>query len=218
MQANSRPITSSQRHTHPRLPALLRRHLSSEYRKPVAPHNRVAFAVLLAALSDRPRPLILDSFCGTGHSTATLAQWHPDHLVVGVDQSAHRLAKHPVGEGDNYLLLQAQCEDIWQLLLAHGLKVEHHYLLYPNPWPKAKHLQRRIHGSAAFRWLLQLGGQVELRSNWGLYVEEFGLAMQLAGHPGVVFRLQPRQPLTLFEDKYHGSGHPLWAFVNRIGC
>ncbi|MBT4522571.1 MAG: SAM-dependent methyltransferase [Halieaceae bacterium] len=215
MQANSRPVTSSQTHTHNRLPSLLRRHLACEYRKPVASHSRAAFKTLSSTLADNQRPLMLDSFCGSGHSTIALANKNPNYLVVGVDKSAHRLGKQPARKTDNCLLLQAECEDIWQLLRAEGLTVVHHYLLYPNPWPKPKHLQRRIHGSGAFRWLLDLGGRVELRSNWKIYVEEFGLAMQLAGHPGIVFQTQPSAPLTLFESKYLSSGHAIWSFIGQ---
>jgi hypothetical protein len=65
-------------------------------------------------------------------------------------------------------------------------------------------------------YLLQLGGRVELRSNWQLYVEEFGLALHLAGYPGRVRRIVPEQGLTLFEDKYRQSDHDLWAFEARL--
>ena len=213
MQGDSRVICSNQQWTHKKLPALVRRHLKHSYRKPVADHNRAAFSSLEAALQQQPRALVLDSFCGTGHSSAYLAERHPDHLVVGVDKSAHRLAKHAGGTAGNYLLLQADCEDIWRLLLDAGISLDYHYLLYPNPWPKSRHIQRRIHGSAAFPWLVQLGGQVELRSNWRIYVEEFGLAMHLAGRVGMVAKL-PKQPaLTLFEEKYQLSGHDLWRYT-----
>ena len=215
MPAKSRPVSSNQPHTHRQLPALLQRHLNNTHRKPVASHSQSSYALLVDALRTNPRPLVMDSFCGTGHSTSILARRHPHHLVVGVDKSAHRLAKHPGGECENYLLLQADCEDIWQLLLGDGISLEHHYLLYPNPWPKSRHLQRRIHGSAAFPWLLKLGGEIELRSNWKLYIEEFGLAMHLAGSPGVVSRLPEQPPLTLFEEKYRASGHELWRYHVR---
>ena len=158
---------------------------------------------------------MLDSFCGTGQSTAALALRHPDHLVVGIDQSAHRLQKHQLADADNYLLLRANAEDIWQLLLREKTRVAHHYLLYPNPWPKSKHLQRRVHGHGSFRWLLQLGGSGEGRSNWPLYIEEFGVAMHLAGRRGVVSRFEPRKPLTLFEQKYRDSGHILWRYRDK---
>ena len=183
-------------------------------------------AALLAELAARPRPLVLDSFCGSGHSTAWLAHRHPGHLVVGIDKSAHRLARHPHDPAGQYLLLQAECEDLWRLLSERAIGVDHHYLLYPNPWPKAKHLQRRVHGSAGFYWLRQLAaatrpteaapGHIELRSNWQIYVEEFGVAMHLAGFPGGVARVPPEAAdLTLFERKYRASGHALWAYTGR---
>jgi len=220
--ARSRQIVSNQHHhLNPKLPALVRRHLDNVHRKPVAAHNRAAFRRLLEELAARPRPLVLDSFCGTGHSTAKLAQRHPQHLVVGIDKSAQRLARHPGEPAGNYLLLQAECEDLWQLLVQAGLHADFHYLLYPNPWPKARHLQRRIHAHASFPWLLQLGatavpGLLELRSNWQVYVEEFGVAMHLAGSPGCIARVMPGPELTLFERKYRDSGHTLWAFTGRV--
>ncbi|MFV0277794.1 MAG: SAM-dependent methyltransferase [Parahaliea sp.] len=212
MQANSRPVSSNQPWSHPRLGELVRRHLLHPWRKPVAGHNRQAFAELERALTTAPRPLILDSFCGTGQSTALLAQRHPGHLVVGVDQSAARLQRHRSGSNGSYLLLRAECEAIWQLLLERRWQLEAHYLLYPNPWPKSAHLRRRVHGHASFPLLLALGGRVELRSNWQIYVEEFGLAMALAGRRGRVSRISGEPPLTLFEQKYRDSGHTLWCY------
>jgi len=215
LQANSRQVSSNQKHLHPRLTAVVRKHLATTFRKPAAPHNRAAFNSLMARLNAAPRPLVLDSFCGTGHSTATLARRHPGHLVVGIDKSSERLGKHPASSADNYMLLQADCEDIWQLLLHEGLTVDYHYLLYPNPWPKARHLQRRIHGHASFPWLLQLGGNIELRSNWLVYVEEFGWSTHLAGCHGRVARVPEGSELTLFEQKYRHSGHELWVFTTN---
>jgi len=182
---------------------------------------------LLAELAERPRPLVLDSFCGTAHSTAALALRHPQHLVVGIDKSGHRLGRHPENPAGDYLLLRAECADFWRLLVEAGIGVDHHYLLYPNPWPKAAHLQRRVHGGAGFYWLLRLAAgnspartlpsRIELRSNWQVYVEEFGVAMQLAGSPGAVARVPPDTPdLSLFERKYRASGHELWAYTGAI--
>lgn len=213
---NSRPVSTHQQGVHPRLPAVLRRHLATRDRSPIAEHNRRAFERLGERLSRDGRPLVLDSFCGTGHSTALLARRHPGHLVVGIDKSAHRIARHRPEDGADYMVLRAECEPIWTLLAREGIPLEHHYLLYPNPWPKPAHLQRRVHGHPAFAALLQLGGELELRSNWRLYAEEFGVAMQLAGHPGQVSRLPKGNggapDISLFERKYRLSGHPLWVF------
>lgn len=226
MQNRSRQPVSNQAHLHPKLATTVRRHLATRPRKPVLPHNVAAFQLLQAELARRPRPLILDSFCGTGHSTAILARHHPEHLVVGIDKSGHRLHRHPSDLAGDYLLLQAECEDLWRLLVQAGIGVEQHYLLYPNPWPKAKHLQRRIHGGSSFYWLLQLAlgaahegrapARLELRSNWQTYVEEFGVAMHLAGHPGIVTRVLPAPALSRFEHKYDESGHALWAYRGAV--
>ncbi len=213
---NSRPVCSTQSGVHPRLPAVLHRHLTSPDRTPVSGHNRRAFERLAERLAHHAGPLVLDSFCGTGLSTARLARRHPDHLVLGIDKSASRIARHQGPDRDNCLILRAECEPLWTLLAAAGIRADYHYLLYPNPWPKPGHLQRRIHGHPAFAALLRLGGRVELRSNWQLYVEEFGVAMHLAGHPGLVSRLPGENgeagDLSLFERKYRRSGHDLWVY------
>lgn len=217
MQANSPTISSSQAHLHPRLAQVVERHLHSEHRARIATHNLQAYELLSARLRAAARPLVLDSFCGTGHSTRALAARHPDHLVVGIDQSAHRLGKHPCDPGDDYLLLRAQCEAIWTLLARDGVRIAHHYLLYPNPWPKPGHLGRRVHGHPGFAQLLRLGGYIELRSNWQTYVEEFGTAMHLACQHGAVSRLPEQgENLSLFEKKYRDSGHLLWRYTARI--
>ena len=216
MSANSRQVSSNQIHLHPRLSEVVHRHLATAYRKPVAAHNCAAFQPLAEQLATSPRPLVLDSFCGTAHSTATLAQRHPEHLVVGIDKSSQRIGRHQATAADNYLLLQADCEDIWQLLVQQGVTVDYHYLLYPNPWPKAKHLQRRIHGHGSFTWLVQLGGRLELRSNWQTYVEEFGLAMHLSGCRGRIARVTEGPAMSLFEQKYRQSGHELWSFCGEV--
>ncbi len=213
MQATSKPISSNQAGPHPRLTEIVRKHLGCAYQPPVSPHNLEAYTRLQDKLAAQQRPLILDSFCGTGQSTGILATQHPRHLVVGVDKSAHRLARGPRPDArSNYLLLRADCEAIWQLLAADGLGLDYHFLLYPNPWPKSVHFKRRIHGHPAFTTLLALGGSLQLRSNWKLYVEEFSAALKVAGKPGAPVRQlpPPTAPLSLFEKKYRDAGHPLW--------
>jgi tRNA G46 methylase TrmB len=194
---------------------VVQRHLDTAWRKPPRPADTPALAALGAALARHSGPLVLDSFCGTGQSTTLLARRHPDALVIGVDKSAHRLNRHR-GAG-NYLLLQAHCESVWRYLQEAGHRLDAHYLLYPNPWPKPGQLARRVHGHPAFPLLLALGGTIELRSNWQLYVEEFGAALHLAGRCARVALLPaPAEPLTLFEAKYAASNHDLWRLTASL--
>lgn len=152
---------------------------------------------------------MLDSGCGVGESSRRLAERYPESLVIGVDKSAARLAK--ASGSENCRLLRADLYDFWRLAAGAGWRPRRHYLLYPNPWPKARHLQRRWHGSALLPALLALGGRLELRSNWQIYVREFAEALMIAGCETLEWgRFCPREPLSPFERKYHAAGQPLW--------
>jgi tRNA G46 methylase TrmB len=216
MQQSSRPVTSGQRSVHPGLPQLLRRHRDSTWRKPPQAVDQPALERLATQLASDDRPLILDSFCGTGHSSAALAARHGEALVIGVDKSADRLRRSPPLPA-NCLLLQAHCEAVWRFLAERGARLQAHYLLYPNPWPKSAHLARRVHGHPAFPLLVHLGGIIELRSNWRVYVEEFGVALHLLGITSRIAVLGTDEaPLTRFEAKYRDSGHELWVLRGRL--
>jgi tRNA G46 methylase TrmB len=210
MSGISSPVRSTQSGCHAQLETTVRKHLTSASRRPPAVHTRAAFDGIRRRVEADPRPLVLDSFCGTGMSTALLADRCPDSLVIGIDKSAHRLGRHRRATRDNYLLVQAECGDFWRLAAAAGWRAQQHFILYPNPWPKPGQLKRRVHGSADFPALLDLGGDIELRSNWQVYIEEFASALAVAGEFPRVEAFTPEQPLTLFERKYHRSGHALW--------
>lgn len=96
-------IVTDQLGPHPDLLSVVQRHRKHLWRKPCPEHTRDAFRILQQTLENEPRPLVLDSFCGTGMSTALLADRYPNSWVVGIDQSAHRLAKHQGTQRDNYL-------------------------------------------------------------------------------------------------------------------
>ena len=145
-------------------------------------------------------------------STAVLAAQHPEALVVGIDQSASRLAKHQTLGHQNYLLLRAEAESFWRCLVEAEMPLAAHWMLYPNPWPKASQLRRRVHGHGAFPLLAKLGGQLEMRSNWQVYAAEFAQAAELIGLSGSLETFTPDPPQTLFERKYHERRQTLWRF------
>lgn len=214
MQGNSRFIASAQDGPHRDLPALLQRHLAHPFRKPILDYNRQALAAALAAHAawNGQAPLILDAGCGVGWSTQRIAEMFPEHFVMGVDQSSDRLARgKPVDLPANAVLIRADLVDFWRLLAEHGIKLARHYNLYPNPWPKIGHLARRWHGHAVFPVWRDLGGELECRSNWQIYIEEMALALSvLTEQPVVAEPYATDAPMTPFEKKYLASGHELW--------
>jgi len=148
-------------------------------------------------------------------STALIAAAHPDAMVVGIDQSAHRLAKHQATGARNYLLLRAEAEPFWSCLVQADLTLHSHWLLYPNPWPKASQIKRRVHGHGAFPVLSRLGGTLELRTNWDIFAREFCRAAALIGIQGQTASFIPDSPMTLFERKYADRGQTLWCFRGK---
>lgn len=217
---NSRRPQSSQSEIHARLNEVVDKHCVKPWRQPIRSHSKQAFEAIQerARAADR---IVLDSGCGIGQSTANLARVHSDSLVLGVDKSLHRLNKSPALP-ENALLVRADLADFWRLALADGWRLEAHYLFYPNPWPKPGHLQRRWHAHPVFPSLLALGGRLELRSNFKIYVDEFIQALDVAGCHGLsvantsaaeVVSFRPKFPISPFEQKYLASGHDLFKLT-----
>jgi tRNA (guanine-N7-)-methyltransferase len=217
--ANSRIPTSAQQGVHEQLAARVSTHLAHPFKKPIADYNRAAYAAALAGWDGQA--LILDAGCGVGHSTIELARAYPEHWVIGVDQSQDRLQRRkPYPDAllpTNMVFVRADLVDFWRLLADAGLRLARHYILYPNPWPKIGHLGRRWPAHPVFPYIPQLGGVLECRSNWPVYVAEFAAALELVLGRAVEWGefLAP-QALTPFERKYRDSGQILYRLVLDI--
>ena len=143
MQQSSKKVISNQSSIHQDLDALVIKHNANKFLKPVMAFNQKAFDVAADFYSLHSGPLILDSGCGVGESTFHLAQQNPQHCIIGVDQSEYRISSNQDWQlPDNAIIIRADLIDFWRLALSSKWKLHKHYLLYPNPWPKKKHLQR----------------------------------------------------------------------------
>ncbi len=195
-----------ERNMHSKLEETVHKHCHSMSRfdqyNIIAAHTRKAYEEAChfvdAFYGERaPRSVILDSGCGKGLSTYTIGSQNPNTPVIGIDRSVFRLSKNELygreeegdGEGEgtrradapNVLLIRAELADFWTLVLKESnWSVQSHYILYPNPYPKAKHLGRRWHGHPVFPFLLALGGSIRVRSNWDVYCQEMKLAVDTA--------------------------------------
>lgn len=215
---DSKAIVTNQPGIHEKLEEVVHKHLTHRSQKPIQAHTQQAFDEMNAIVQQFSGEVILDSCCGVGQSTRLLAKQNPDAIVIGVDKSAHRLRRNVEqvnrddGQGtvDNYYLIRADLNDFYRLIVAANWPITKHYILYPNPWPKAKHLQRRWHGSAVFPQIIATGAEIILRSNWRLYLEEFQFAAELAHFKGEISTVEGNEPLTPFEAKYQASGQQCW--------
>jgi tRNA G46 methylase TrmB len=212
-------VSSAQDGLHAQLEKQVRRHLAKRWSQPLhRPTVEVFERLQDSGVLEGNRPVIFDSGCGTGASTQTLADRHPQYLVIGVDRSAVRLHKSGLHSGllvdGNHVLARGELATFWRLAFDAGLKPVRHLLLYPNPWPKSRHLARRWHAHPVFPWLLALGGEIELRCNWKIYALEFAEAVKIATGAEInVERIQPGQGTSPFETKYLERGHALYSVV-----
>lgn len=217
----SREVFSSRKGVHPRLDEILDRHLSSKWAQPFHQPTVDAFQALEALLQGVHGPLVLDSGCGTGESTRRIANLLPDCTVIGVDKSLARLSRTGADsfphQEKNAVWLRAELSTFWRLAVQAGWKLERHYILYPNPWPKPGALQKRWHAHPVFPDLIRLGGRIEMRTNWEIYALEFASALNRV----LGVQLKPDSPpqlpvMTPFESKYRSSGHTLYSVI--VSC
>jgi tRNA G46 methylase TrmB len=84
--------------------------------------------------------------------------------------------------GVNAIIVRAELMDFWRLILQHKTKwnVVQHYLLYPNPYPTKARLKQRFYAHSSFPLMLQVGGDITIRSNWKGYLEEFAQSVEIA--------------------------------------
>lgn len=167
------------------------------------------------ALFGRRAPLVVEVGSGTGEVTAALAAGDPDRDVLAVEvhvpgiATLVRLADQQglsnvrVAHGDAVVLLES--------MLPPG-SVDEVRVLFPDPWPKARHHKRRLVSPAFARLVasrLRPGGVLHVATDWPSYAEQ--VADVVAAEPqlegGPVSR--PARPLTRFEQRARDAGRPV---------
>ena len=218
MQQPARSISTNQTGIHQNLQKVVTRQLLSVSQRPLSSHTQQAFEEAINWLGKWQGELILDSCCGVGESTVNIALAHPNARVIGIDKSALRTDKHQAYAStlQNYLVLRADLNDFLRLLVINEKKLSKHYLLYPNPYPKSAHLQRRWYATSALKDILELGGILEVRSNWQLYIQEFSAALTIAHISNEIELFACKHAITPFERKYWQSGQSSWQLLANL--
>lgn len=141
----------------------------------------------------------------------------------------------------NVILVRAELTDFWRLCLKEdknfGHKITHHFILYPNPYPKKNRIKKRFYAHPSLPIICQIGGEVMVRSNWRGYLEEFEYSVQCAqeyynndcdseeegsrsfeiiSDGGVKERIDKSVALTNFERKYDNVGEKTYELRMTI--
>jgi tRNA (guanine-N7-)-methyltransferase len=127
------------------------------------------------ALFGRVAPLVLEIGPGMGDATAAMALARPEVNLLavevykpGIAQTFSNLARRAV---TNVRVLRADAVEVLRAVIEPGSLAEV-WLFFPDPWPKRKHLKRRI-VSAQFAELvasrLAPGGSWWMATDWAPY-------------------------------------------------
>ena len=130
------------------------------------------------ALFGRVAPLVLEIGPGMGDATAAMAAARPevDLLAVevykpGIAQTFSNLARRAV---TNVRVLRADAAEVLRTVVAPGSLAEV-WLFFPDPWPKRKHLKRRIVSpefAALVASRLVPGGSWWMATDWEPYARQ----------------------------------------------
>ena len=173
----------------------------------------------------RVAPRVLEIGCGMGATTAGIALAMPAVDFVAVEVHApgvgsllrlideHRLA--------NVRVIQHDAVDVVATMIAPQSLAGIH-VFFPDPWPKKRHLKRRLLKPSFVHALgqrLAAGGYLHVATDWEDYAQE--ILATLAAEPllaNTVRDFAPRpdyRSLTKFEARGLKLGHGVWDVIFR---
>jgi tRNA (guanine-N7-)-methyltransferase len=172
-------------------------------------------------LFGRSAPLQVDLGCGDGSFLCDLAQQHPNKNFLGIERLTKRVEKvrRKAEMIDNLRVLGTDTLFAVRYLLPEN-SVETFYLLFPDPWPKRRHQQRRIFTSDfldAVATALEQNGILRVATDqldYFRYIERLSLAHAR-------FKAVPRSrddavlPSTKFERQFCEQGAPIYRLTLR---
>lgn len=139
--------------------------------------------------SDASRPLEIDLGCGDGTFLTGMAAHHPERDFLGVERMLGRVEKTgrkiaaQALANARIMRLESAYTVAWLLPRA---SVSRLHLLCPDPWPKKKHVARRLVKQAEFldglTRILAPGGEFLLKTDDQPYFEDALLSMESRTH------------------------------------
>lgn len=181
-----------------------------------------------ALFDPRPRATWLEIGFGAGEHLAWQAAHHPDVGILGAEVFQDGIAK---------LLRRVEDDDLRNVRIHHGdgrdlidalpaASIERAFILFPDPWPKARHHKRRFVQQGQLDALARVlvdGGELRLATDDPGY--QRWMTVELTRHPAFAWTAEraadwrergPDWPATRYEMKALGQGRrPVYLRYRR---
>ena len=138
----------------------------------------------LGAIFAGPARFTWELGCGHGHFLTAYAAAHPGELCIGVDIMSDRIAraekKRDRARLGNLFFLRTDARLFLEVLPAH-VAFSELFILFPDPWPKARHHKHRILQTAFLTEAAQRStpdGRLSFRTDYKPYFEEARRAVE----------------------------------------
>ena len=124
-------------------------------------------------------PIVLEFGCGHGHFLTAYAQAFPELTCVGIDIIHRRIEKANEKARkrslDHLHFIKAEADEFVEALRGHTT-VAAFFMLFPDPWPKARHAKRRLVNDSFLRLIMK-----RMRKNGRVLIatDEAGYADQI---------------------------------------
>ncbi len=174
-----------------------------------------------AFIRDLKKPIVLDIGCGTGHSSLFLATKYPESVIIGIERTKDKFSKFikniKNSEANNIIAIN---EDAIPFItqFINDRAIDEVFILYPNPYPKAKQSNKRFHNMPFMSELIKkMKPQAKLTqaTNILTYHEEalglFTQTWKLKLTRNSLVSLNANR--TLFEKKYLQRGESCYELV-----
>ena len=176
-----------------------------------------------AAIYNRSAPLVMEIGCGGGRTIMSMAVAHPEWNCMGIERCGeyYRLMRDRAGRKQ---LANFRCGRIDAAYLIKryftDASVQQYHIYFPDPWPKKKHLKRRLFNSAFctdLKRTLEPSGTLFFATDHKDYYSE--ILPLLSSFFAVTEHPEPWEdaPLgrTNFEVKYMLAGRPIYRLFAK---
>ncbi len=174
------------------------------------------------------RPMHFEIGFGGGEHLAYRADMLPDHGFIGCEPYLNGVAMAlPQIREKSLANVRLHMGDALEILrrVPDG-SLSFVYLLHPDPWPKARHIKRRMMNDGPINMIaakLKPGGELRFGTDHPVYLRHALMVMQCHNHQfdwlcdkAGDFQTRPSGwPETRYEAKARAQGHEVWYFRYR---